>query len=583
MNESLQPSAPAESEKVGSKNVAALLPGWLKSNTALLLVLLALAVVTWLPRLKGPIDLRWDGGVYYILGTSLAQGKGYKLLNEPGEIDAVQYPPLLPVIIAAYQLILGTEDPTTVGEWLRGSAFVSFIVYIYIIHRFFKRYLSLHYAFLATLLCLFSSHVYFVSDLCFPEILFSLATVLFISCSRNQENRAHAFLAYLFGVVSYALRTIGMAAFAAWVLESVLRRQFGQAAVRAALVLIPVLCWQSYIASVESSHAYRNPAYSYQRAPYMFYNVSYARNVALRDPFTPEAGVTSPGEMLRRLARNSITIAVNIGETLSAWSGEWEEWLKVVFGDGKTRRLIFSWSVFFILLTFGLFVLGGFAVQMFRGQWTVPLYGLIYLAGLCLAPFPEQYPRYLMPIVPLLVLSLILFLLTVRDKIRFALSSRWANVGTYLTLATLSTALIMEIRSFIKVYATEHYRIAYLDRQHRPVDYRLFYYNKIHQDFDECVTYLRQQAEPDDVVGAGTPHWVYLRTGLKSVMPPFEKDTLKAQQLLDDVPVSVLIVGRDVIGSERYTLPVVRQFADQWKQIYSTPDGACAVYKRVRQ
>nr|MDQ3041714.1 hypothetical protein [Acidobacteriota bacterium] len=68
---------------------AVFFPGWLKSEKAVLIALLALAVLTWVPRLKGPLDLRWDGGVYYILGTSLAEGRGYKLLNEPGDIDAV--------------------------------------------------------------------------------------------------------------------------------------------------------------------------------------------------------------------------------------------------------------------------------------------------------------------------------------------------------------------------------------------------------------------------------------------------------------------------------------------------------------
>ena len=35
------------------------------------LALAALVVATWLPRMRGPLDLRWDGGVYYVLGTSL--------------------------------------------------------------------------------------------------------------------------------------------------------------------------------------------------------------------------------------------------------------------------------------------------------------------------------------------------------------------------------------------------------------------------------------------------------------------------------------------------------------------------------
>ena len=37
-------------------------------------VIVALVVLLWLPRLTGPIDLRWDAGVYYVLGTSLGHG-----------------------------------------------------------------------------------------------------------------------------------------------------------------------------------------------------------------------------------------------------------------------------------------------------------------------------------------------------------------------------------------------------------------------------------------------------------------------------------------------------------------------------
>ena len=47
-------------------------------------VVVAIALLLWLPRLSGPIDLRWDGGVYYLLGTSLAQGHGYRIASEPG-------------------------------------------------------------------------------------------------------------------------------------------------------------------------------------------------------------------------------------------------------------------------------------------------------------------------------------------------------------------------------------------------------------------------------------------------------------------------------------------------------------------
>src|SRR5215813_5983005 len=82
---------------------------------------IALCIALWAPRLKGPIDLRWDAGLYYLLGTSLATGQGYRILSEPGAPEAIQYPPLLPGIVALYERALGSSDSAVVGPWLRRS------------------------------------------------------------------------------------------------------------------------------------------------------------------------------------------------------------------------------------------------------------------------------------------------------------------------------------------------------------------------------------------------------------------------------------------------------------------------------
>jgi hypothetical protein len=53
-------------------------------------LVVAIALLVWVPRLTGPIDLRWDAGVYYVLGSSLATGHGYRILSEPGSPEALQ-------------------------------------------------------------------------------------------------------------------------------------------------------------------------------------------------------------------------------------------------------------------------------------------------------------------------------------------------------------------------------------------------------------------------------------------------------------------------------------------------------------
>ena len=112
-----------------SAGAAAPLKRWRWYELFIVIILVAVAAISWSRRLTGPIDLRYDASTYYNLGTSLAEGKGYRLLNEPGEIEATQYPPLLPIIVAAHQRILGTHDVIVVGHWLRITFFLVYIAF----------------------------------------------------------------------------------------------------------------------------------------------------------------------------------------------------------------------------------------------------------------------------------------------------------------------------------------------------------------------------------------------------------------------------------------------------------------------
>ena len=542
-----------------------------RADALALAFVVATTIVMWVPRMTGPIDLRWDGAVYYILGTSLAEGRGYKLLSEPGEIAAVQYPPMLPAIVAVHQLLLGTSDPTTVGWWLRLTSCVVFIVYGVVVFGFLRAWLRVRYAILGTLLSLFCMYAWFLSDALFPEVWFGVATLLFLMSARRHDSRSHSVLAYVAAVVAYALRTVGLAAFAVWVIDSVIRRRFRQAAFRALLALIPVVSWQMYIASVERSPEYNAPAYAYQRAPYLFYNVSYARNIALRDPFTPEKG---PVQIERRILRNALYIPVHFGETLSASRRYFQAWLGPTAGSGP----IVYWGLFAALSIFGgVLVIGGTALQLLRGQTLEPLYVLLYVAALCLTPFPDQYPRYLMPLAPLLALAAIVCLL------RLGLEGHPPKdhpVRTRLPFIVLGPALLFQALTAAVVYTREHQAVEYVDARGQRLAYRLFFYGESQQGFNDAVAYLQLHAKPDEVVAAGMPHWIHLRTGLKTVMPPFEADTARAQALLDTVPVRYLVIGADVVGTERYTAPVVQQFADRWRRVYSARAG-WEVYQRA--
>src|SRR5215469_5278053 len=140
--------------------------------TCMLLFLLALAA--WLPRASGPIDMRWDGGAYYNLGTSLTQGHGYRLLSEPGSPKTTLHPPLLPMFIAAHQLILGTTDPLIVGRALRVSGCLLFGLQAVAIYILLRAFVAPAAALLAAIFWICHPMNTWNSDTLYAELLFGL-------------------------------------------------------------------------------------------------------------------------------------------------------------------------------------------------------------------------------------------------------------------------------------------------------------------------------------------------------------------------------------------------------------------------
>jgi hypothetical protein len=550
-------------------------------------VLGLLIVALWVPRVDGPIDMRWDGGVYYVLGTSLAEGKGYRLLNEPGEIEAIQYPPLLPLIVAAHQRVLGTSDPLVVGRWLRVFSFVIFFAYVGSIFLVLKRYLPLKVGFIGTLICLFHTNTYFMSDLLFPEVLFGLATTLFVLLSLNAQKRGLAVAAALLGIAAFGLRTIGITLLMAWVAESLFNKNVKLAGIRLAVALIPLFCWQAYIASVVSGPTYIQPAYDYQRAEYMFYNVSYAKNIfTFKDPFIPELGRVSVHDIATRFLFNLGHIPQSLGEAVSskriAYLIPWK------FFD-LPFPISTPWPVDLGLFALGSLVLTGMVVQLTRRQWLLPLYVLFSIAVLCLTPWPQQFPRYLMPLTPFLVLSLLTALLAAPE-----MSIKWGNwkrVAPKFLGLVVSLILLQHALTVSGVYTRRHQNVMYQDRMGEPIQYKLFYYRDAHRALDAGLDWLREHAKPQEVLAGSMPHWMFLRTGLKTVMPPFEADPVKAQGMLDSVPVTYLLQDEGLaVDTKRYIEAVIKRFPEQWERVYidkiapddqQDPVGTFAIYRRV--
>lgn len=552
-----------------------------RPNAAYLSVLVLLSVVLWLPRLKGPVDLRYDAGVYYLLGTSLAEGKGYRLLSEPGEIQAIQYPPLLPLFAAGTQLLTGSTDPAVAGHWLRLSFFVLFVAFVAGVYVLSRRFLAPGFAFLVALVTLFHVHTTWLSELFFAELPFALTSILFLLVAGREEGRAREWLAGMLGGAAFLLRSVGITLLAAWVGESLLRRRFRETAFRATLALVPVLVWQGYIAHVKGDAEYAQPAYEYQRAGYQYYNVGYVENVAYIDPFIPELGKVSPQLLVKRVARNLVSMTASLGEAVSSRS----EWVKLkleTWNEGFAPLQVPRWIIDVPFVMIGVGVLCGLALLVLGGEWLIPLYVGGSVALICLSPWPGQFGRYLAPLTPLLALALFVALLAARERLSIAAQPRWRFASIAVIPVVVFGVFVMELVPLYKVYQKRSTAF-YEDERGQQHEYRLFFYRHPWRLHDEALEWLKHVAKPGEIVATSTPHWAYLKTGLKAVLPPFEPDVREAQRLIDSVPVTYVIVDNMafVDVTRRYTAPVVRAFSERWTLIHTTGDEGSQIYRRV--
>jgi hypothetical protein len=224
------------------------------------------------------------------------------------------------------------------------------------------------------------------------------------------------------------------------------------------------------------------------------------------------------------------------------------------------------------LLLLGLAVLAGLAGLAGRGEWLLPLVVVTSLALVSATPLPQQFPRYLASLTPLLAVGL-----------GVALDGQGSGRRARLTRAVLVpvvvAALAMQVFAVAESFAAKHSPVEYRDRSGSRASVRLFFYGPAWRSFDQALQWLRDRTDPAAIVATADPHMAFQRTGRKAVLPPMEADVDEAQRLLDTVPVAYLVIdeGQTLDIARRYCEPVVRAHPERWELVH---DRGARIYRR---
>ena len=180
-----------------------------------------------------------------------------------------------------------------------------------------------------------------------------------------------------------------------------------RAAIRLAVVVALVGGWQGYVWRVQSSAAYPTPPYPYQRAPYLIYNVSYATNLSLKDPFAPELGKAN-ARLVQRFMTNSMSVPRAAGEAMSLSMSDWSEVLDRI-RDVPVLGLAARWRAIQAgVLILGLIAVGAIGYSLRAGHFREAVFAIVYIVGVAVMTNTQELTRYLSGIAPVLLLLLLM-------------------------------------------------------------------------------------------------------------------------------------------------------------------------------
>jgi hypothetical protein len=177
-----------------------------------------------------------------------------------------------------------------------------------------------------------------------------------------------------------------------------------------------------------------------------------------------------------------------------------------------------------------------------------------------------------MPLSPFLSLCAVLPFASTFER-SLSLRQRWAiGFARVFFASVLVLAFAAEGYALLKAFRQRSKREAIVIPEAGGTSYRLFYHDSSWQAWEKAADWIGTHARSEAIVATTAPHFFYLRTGLQAVLPPMEPNPERAQQLLEGVPISYVIVDEleflDL--SRRYARPAVKNHPTSWQLVYST-------------
>ncbi|MEA2062252.1 MAG: hypothetical protein U9P14_01015, partial [Gemmatimonadota bacterium] len=281
----------------------------------------------------------------------------------------------------------------------------------------------------------------------------------------------------------------------------------------------------------------------------------YAHQLLLKNPYNPELGTVGVAGLAGRVARNIRIYGAG-------------ELARVVLGSESAQR--WSVSVKIVSIIFSILVLAGLVDRIVRGPGFLEIYFLVYIGVVLLWPEAWSDVRFVMPVVPLMLLY---SAGGVEAAIRLA-GSGGSIAGRPAAAAALVLALAGLGAQVKRMPGNLSMIGGYLEGD------RYAGYPAAWRHLFEAADWVIENTPDSSVVTVRKPRLFYLHTGRKVDGYPFttDRDSVYRSIRRTDYVVIDAVSGT----TARYLVPAVREHMDRFQVVFALKDPVTAVLELKR-
>lgn len=449
-----------------------------------------------------------DNAEYIILGRSLAQGEGMRVISHPSPEPSRRFPPLFPLVLAAVEWMAPGKVVL-----MKALVSVTFALSLVLVFRLFQEHEGTGIAAAATTACLVSPHLLRSASVVMSEIPFMLVSLsCLLAAGNGTQNWRRTWPVVLLAVMAFYVRTAGIALMAAVTVLFCVRRNWRASALVAVVSGLAVMPWGMYLQYLGGS--------------------AYASELLLADPYDPESGLPGLGGFASRIARNTAAYATDhLGSLLNPLLLEMPDSYAVlnafVQGAGILCLLAYFW-----------------ASRRSRLD-PIRIYLPVYAAMLVCWPEVWSSARFLLPAAPLIYGAIfaggreILSRLPLRASVR-----RYAAAGAVLALSTYYIGVdVAMVRA----------------RQPDPA----------WEEYERAARWIGEHAPDSTIVACRKPHLMYLHSGKRALRYAFSPPPDLVRHLYANGADVLVVDGLGEFDSNRrFLFPAAREYGELLQQVY---------------